>query len=43
MAQEAVRITEEMTRETLQQAIQRVEHRLYPQVIEEWMKEEANV
>jgi len=27
----------------LQQAIQRVEHRLYPQVIEEWMKEEANV
>lgn len=43
IAQEAVRITEDMTRETLQQAIQQVEHGLYPQVIEEWMKEEANV
>ena len=43
IAQEAVRITEDMTRETLQQAIQQVEHRLYPQVIEEWIKEEANV
>lgn len=43
MAQEAVRITEDMTRETLQKAIQQVEHRLYPQVIEEWIKEGANV
>ncbi|MFC4388988.1 phosphoribosylglycinamide formyltransferase [Gracilibacillus marinus] len=35
IAQEAVKIEENMTREALQQAIQKVEHHLYPQTIQQ--------
>jgi len=43
IAQESVRLDDDMTHEELQRAIQRVEHELYPRVIEEWIKEGANV
>lgn len=43
IAQESVRLDNDMTHEELQKAIQRVEHELYPRVIEEWIKEGANV
>src|SRR5690606_39716906 len=40
IAQEAVKLEENMTKEELQQAIQRTEHELYPRTIQQLIKKE---